>query len=72
MKKRGVIIESNSPWSAPAILVPKKITDGSPKFRFFVDFRALNAGTKFDTYRLPVFTVLNILQSLTVMAGFGK
>jgi transposase InsO family protein len=55
MLKKGVIRESNSPWSAPVILVPKKSTDGKPKYRFCVDFRALNAVTKFDSYPLPRF-----------------
>jgi len=54
MLDRGVIRESRSPWSAPAILVPKKILDGKPKFRFCVDFPALNSVTKFDSYPLPV------------------
>jgi hypothetical protein len=55
MLKKGVIRESKSPCSAPAILVPKKSLDGTPKFRFCVDFRALNAVTKFDAYPLPTF-----------------
>ena len=55
MLAKGVIRESSSPWSAPAILVPKKSADGKPKYRFCVDFRALNAVTKFDPYCLPVF-----------------
>jgi hypothetical protein len=55
MLKKGVIRESNSPWSAPANLVPKRSLDGKPKYRFCVDFRALNAITKFDTYPLPRF-----------------
>jgi hypothetical protein len=46
MLKKEVIRESNSAWSAPAILVPKKTTDGKPKYRFCVDFRALNAAKK--------------------------
>ena len=55
MLRKGVIRESNSPWSAPAILVPKRSPDGNLKFRFCVDFRALNSVTKFDPYPLPVF-----------------
>jgi len=55
MLRKGVIRESNSPWAAPAILVPKKSPDGKPKYRFCVDFRALNSVTKFDPYPLPVF-----------------
>ena len=38
---KGVFRESHSPWSAPAILVPKRSLDGKPKYRFRVDFRAL-------------------------------
>jgi len=53
--QKGVIRESNSPWSAPALLVPKRSTDEKPKFRICVDFRALNSVTKFDTYQLPIF-----------------
>jgi hypothetical protein len=55
MVDKGVIEPSSSPWAAPAILVPKKSPDGTPKYRFCVDFRALNAITKFDTYPLPLF-----------------
>jgi hypothetical protein len=54
MLKKRVIEESNSPWSALAILVPKKSLDGKPKYRFCVDFCALNAVTQFDTYPLPM------------------
>jgi hypothetical protein len=53
--KKGAIRDSNSPWSAPVILVPKRSLDGRPKCRFCVDFRAMNAVTKFDSYPLPVF-----------------
>jgi hypothetical protein len=55
MLQKGVIRESNSPWSAPAILVPKKAEDGKPKFRFCVDFHTLNPVTEFDSYPLPRF-----------------
>jgi hypothetical protein len=55
MLDKGVTRPSNSPCSAPAILVPKKSWYGCPKYRFCVDFRALNAVTKFDPYLLPVF-----------------
>jgi hypothetical protein len=55
MLRKGVIRESNSPWSAPAILVPKKSLDGKPKYRFCVDLRALNSVSKYDSYPLPGF-----------------
>jgi hypothetical protein len=55
MLKKGVIRESQSPWSAPAILDPKKSADGKAKWRFCCDFRFLNKVTQFDTYPLPVF-----------------
>ena len=55
MLQKGVIEPSSSPWAAPATLVPKKSPDGRPKYRFCVDFRALNAVTQFDTYTLLVF-----------------
>jgi hypothetical protein len=54
MLRKGVIEESTSLWNFPAILVPKKSQDGTPKFRFCVDFRALNAVTQFDSYPLPL------------------
>ena len=55
MLAKGVTRESNSPWSAPALLVPKRSFDGKPKFRFCLDFRGLNSVTKFDPYPLPNF-----------------
>jgi hypothetical protein len=33
MLNKGIIVESNSPWSALAILVHKKSLDGRPKYR---------------------------------------
>jgi len=53
MLKQGVIRDSDSPWSAPAILVSKKSLDGKPNFRFCVDFRALNTVSKFNPYPFP-------------------
>jgi hypothetical protein len=46
MLAKGFIEESSSPWNSPAILVPKTSPDGKPKYRFCVDFRALNALTR--------------------------
>ena len=49
MLKKGIIQESNSPWSQPLVIVTKK--DGSP--RFCVDFRKLNAITKKQVFPMP-------------------
>ena len=67
MLKKGVI-EPSTPWNSPAILVPKKSTDGRPKYRFCVDYRALNKVTQFDTYPLPIFEDSS-RQSVLLSAG---
>jgi hypothetical protein len=54
MLENGIIEGSTSPWSAPAILVPRKSLDGKPIYRLCVDFRALNTVMQYDT-PLPVF-----------------
>lgn len=62
MKEEGVITDSDSPWSAPVVLVPKKSTDGETKYRFCTDFRALNQVTK-----VPVYPIPNITETLESM-----
>jgi hypothetical protein len=49
MKRRGVIEESDSPWSFPVVLVRKK----NGELRFCVDYRKLKDVTKKDSFPLP-------------------
>lgn len=46
MLKKKVISPSESPWSSPVVIVPKKSPDGKPKYRFSVDYKALNTVRK--------------------------
>ena len=50
------IESSMSPWSSRIVLVQKKSKDGSIKYRFCVEYRALNAATKPDAYPIPNIT----------------
>ena len=52
---KGIIGPIASSWNFPAFLIPKRSLDGTPKFRFCVDFRALKQVTKPDIYYLPPF-----------------
>jgi hypothetical protein len=49
MLDRGLIQLSNSPWSSPIVLAPKK--DGD--YRFCIDFRCVNSVTKKDAQPIP-------------------
>ena len=49
MLNKGIIQESNSPWSQPLVIITKK--DGSP--RFCVDFRNLNNITRQQIIPMP-------------------
>lgn len=50
MIRKGIVERSNSPWSSPVLLVPRK--DG--KYRFCVDYRKLNNVTRRDAYLMSL------------------
>ena len=59
MKAQKVVVESDSPWSSPPVLVKKK--DGT--VRFCIDYRKLNEVTVPDQYPLPrIDDVLDALE----------
>ena len=53
MLQKEIIEPSMSPWSSSIVLVQKKSRDNSVKYRFCIDYRALNAVTKPDAYPIP-------------------
>ena len=62
----GIIKKSKSPWSSPALLVPKKSKiDGQKLWRFCVDYRALNADTVKHAHPLP-----NVADQIQRAAGY--
>lgn len=69
MKRSDVIRESTSPWNSPIVLVPKKSTDGTPKYRLCCDMRRLNEVTKGDAHPLP--NISDILDQLGGMTYFS-
>ena len=62
MLEKEIIEPSMSPWSSSIVLVQKKSRDGSIKYRFCIDYRALNAVTKLDAYPIP--NIVDTLDSL--------
>jgi hypothetical protein len=60
--KRRIIEPSISLWSSSIVLVQKKSKGGNVKYRFCVDYRALNAVTKPDAYPIP--NIVDTLDSL--------
>lgn len=59
MLDQKIIRPSNSPWSSPIWVVPKKIdASGQQKWRVVVDYRKLNEKTIDDRYPLPNITDL--------------
>lgn len=49
MLELGVIEPSKSEWSSPIVIVPKK----DNTIRVCIDFRKLNAQSRFDAYPMP-------------------
>ena len=64
MLEEGIIEESDTPWCSPVLLVAKKSLDGTPKYRFCIDFTKLNEITVKDSYPLP-----RIDETLEALAG---
>jgi len=71
--KKGIIQESNSPWSAPIVVVKKKSGD----FRLCIDYRRLNAVTIKPIYHIPdsrtIFDTLNgskIFSSIDISSAY--
>lgn len=58
MIKLGVVEKSNSGWSSPVLVVPKK----DNTWRFCVDYRKLNRASERDAYPLPYIS--DILRKL--------
>lgn len=57
LEQDGVIAQSDSPWNAPLLVVPKKAdVNGKVKYRVCVDFRRLNQVTVGDAFPLPNIT----------------
>lgn len=70
---------SKSNFNSPLILVPKKSTDGTPKYRMCVDYRKLNRKLIPDRFPLPrigdIFDNLGRSKFFSVMdlqAGFHQ
>lgn len=62
MLQDDIIEETQSEWSSPILLVPKKSNDDNKKWRLVIDYRKLNEVIQDDKFPLPNIT--DILESL--------
>ena len=80
MLEQGIIQHSNSPWSSPVWIVPKKLdASGKQKWRVVIDYRKLNSKTIDDKYPLPNITDVldklgkaNYFTTLDLASGFHQ
>ncbi|GFY24010.1 retrovirus-related Pol polyprotein from transposon 297 [Trichonephila clavipes] len=80
MLKEGTIIPIQSPYASPVVLCKKNNglpTDNSEAYRFAVDYRKLNAITKYSRYPLPLIhdLIMNIphtgiMSTLDLQSGY--
>lgn len=78
MLDQNIIRPSNSPWSSPIWIVPKKKdASGKQKWRLVIDYRKLNEKTIDDRYPIPNITETldklgkcNYFSSLDLTSGF--
>ena len=75
MINEGLIEESRSAWSSPMVIVAKK--DSS--YRICIDYRKINAVTKFDAYPMPRIDEMldwigkvRFISTLDLAKGYGQ
>ena len=76
LKENQLIVSSDSPWSFPVVLVPKKNND----WRMCVDYRQLNNITVKDSYALPLIDEIfmfigqnaKVLSTIDLFSGYHQ
>lgn len=68
--KEDIIEDSVSPYNLPLLIVPKKSTDGSKKWRLVVDYRRLNE--KIVNDKFPLTRLEDVLDKLGRAKYFSK
>ena len=64
MLQLDIVKKSNSEWASPVVIVPKKDADGNQTgIRVCIDYRKVNAVTRFDAYPLP--RMEDLIENLT-------